>query len=45
MPIVALNSIYDDFKITTISLFHSDDKDLTQIQLIVTSTKVANLAK
>lgn len=41
----ALDSLHDDFEMTTAPLLHSGDKDLEEIQLIVTSTKAANLAK
>ena len=43
--VVALDSLHDDFEMTTAPLLYSGDKDLEEIQLIVTSTKAANLAK
>lgn len=43
--VVALDSLHDDFEMTTAPLLHSGDKDLEEIQLIVTSTEAANLAK
>lgn len=43
--IIALNFLYNNFEITTTSLLYSDNKDLKEIQQIVTSTKVANIAK
>lgn len=43
--VVALDSLHDDFEMTTTPLLHSGDKDLEEIQQIVTSTKGANLAK
>ena len=43
--VVALDSLHDDFEMTTAPLLHSGDKDLEEIQQIVTSTKAANLAK
>ena len=42
---MVLDSLHDDFKMTTALLLHSNDKDLEEIQQIVTSTEVANLAK
>ena len=43
--VVAFDSLYDDFEMTTAPLLHSGDKDLEEIQQIVISTKIANLAK
>ena len=43
--VVALDSLHDDFEMTTAPLLHSGDKDLKEIQQIVTSTKAANMAK
>lgn len=43
--VVALNSLHDDFEITIVPLLHSGNKDLKKIQQIITSTKVANMAK
>ena len=43
--VVALDSLHDDFEITTTPLLHSGDKDLEEIQQIVTSTEAANMAK
>lgn len=43
--VVALDSLHDDFEMTTAPLLHSGDKDLEEIQQIVTSTEAANLAK
>ena len=43
--VVALDSLYDDFEMTITPLLHSGNKDLEEIQEIVTSTKAANMAK
>ena len=43
--VVALDSLHNDFKITTAPLLHSGNKDIKEIQQIVTSTEEANLAK
>ena len=43
--VVALDSLHDDFEMTTAPLLHSGDKDLEEIQQIVTSTEAANMAK
>ena len=40
-----MNSLYDDFEITTTPLLYLGDKNFEKIQQIVTSTKVANIAK
>ena len=45
MLVVALDSLYDDFEMTTVPLLHSDDKNLKEMEQIVTSTEVANLVK
>ena len=37
--------LHNNFEITTAPLFHSDDKDVEEIQQIIMSPKVANLAK
>ena len=42
---MVLDLLHDHFQMTTASLLHSSDKDLNDIQQIVTSTEVANLAK
>ena len=41
----ALDSLHDDFEMTTTLLLHSGDKNIEEIQQIVTSTKVANMAR
>lgn len=41
----ALNSLYDNFEMTTASLLYSGNKDFEETQLIVIFIKVANLAK
>lgn len=43
--VVAFNSLYNDFEMTTAPFLHLGNKNLKEIQLIVTSTKAANLAK
>ena len=43
--VIALDSLHDDFEMTTALLLYSGDKDLKEIQQIVTSTKAANMAK
>ena len=43
--VVAFDSLHDNFEMTTAPLLHSGDKDLEEIQQIVTSTEAANLAK
>ena len=43
--VIVFDSLHDKFEIITIPLFHFDDKDLEEIQQIVTSTKAANFAK
>lgn len=45
MLVIALNLLYNDFEMTTVYFFYLGNKDLEKIQLIVTSTEVANLAK
>lgn len=42
--IIPLDSLYNNFKMTTTHLFYLVDKDLEQIQLIITSTKAIILA-
>ena len=42
--VVALDSLHDNFEMTTTLLLHSGNKDLEEIQQIVTSTEAANLA-
>lgn len=44
-PVIAFDLWHNNFKMTTTPLLHSGDKDLEEIQQIVISTKVANLAK
>ena len=43
--VVAFDFLHDNFKMTTALILHSGDKDLEEIQQIVTSTKAANMAK
>lgn len=43
--VVALDLLFNNFEMTIAPLFYLNNKDLEEIQLIVTSTKVANLAK
>lgn len=43
--VVALDSLHNDFEMTIAPLFHLDNKDLEEIQLIVTSIKVANTSR
>ena len=43
--VVALDSLLNDFEKTTTPLLYSGDKNLEEIQQIVTSTKAANRAK
>ena len=43
--IVALDSLHDDFELTIMPLLHFGDKDLEEIQQIVTSTKAINMVK
>lgn len=45
MLIVVLDSLYNDFEITTTHFFYLGNKDLKKIQLIVISTEAANLTK
>lgn len=45
MLVVTLDSLYNNFEITRVFFFYLGDKDLEKIQLIVTFTEVANLAK
>ena len=43
--VVALDSLHNNFEMTTALPLHSGDKDLKEIQQIVMSTEAANLAK
>ena len=43
--VIALDLLHDDFEMTTAPLLHLGDKDLEEIQQIVTSTEAANMAK
>lgn len=43
--VIALDSLYNDFEMTITPLLYLSNKDLEKIELIVTSTEVANLAK
>lgn len=43
--IVALDSLYDNFEMTTVSLLYLDDKNCEEIQPIVTSIEVINHTK
>ena len=43
--VIVLDSLQDDFEMTTAPLLHSGDKDLEEIQQIVTSTEAAKMAK
>lgn len=43
--VVALDSLHDNFEMTTAPLLHFGDKDLEEIQQRATSTETANLAK
>ena len=45
MLVIALNLLHDDFEITTAPLLHLGDKDLKEIQQIVTSTEAASMTK
>lgn len=45
MLVVTLDFLYDDFEIITTFLLHSSNKDLKEIQQIVTSSKVVNVVK
>lgn len=42
---IVLDSLYNNFEMTTSSFFYLSDKNLEEIQLIVTSTKAANQVK
>ena len=42
---IVIDSLHDDFEMTMALLLHSGDKNLEEIQQIVTSTKAANLVK
>ena len=43
--VVAFDSLYNDFKLTTAPLLYSGDKDIVEIQQIVTFTEAANMAR
>ena len=43
--VVTFNSLYDNFEMRIAHLFYFGNKNLKEIQQIVTSTEVANLAK
>ena len=43
--VVALDTLYDDFKMINAPFLHSNNKDLEEIQQIVISTKADNMAK
>ena len=43
--VVALDSLHNNFEMTTTPLLHSDNKDLKETQQIITFTKAANMAK
>lgn len=43
--VIALDSLHNNFEITTAPFFYMGNKDLEKIQLIIISTEVANLAK
>ena len=43
--VVALDSLHNDFEMTIAPLLHSGDKDIEEIEQIITSTEAANLAK
>ena len=43
--VVAFESLHNEFEMTTAPLLHLGDKDIEEIQQIVTSTKVANIAR
>ena len=45
MLIIALDSLHDNFEMITALLLYSGNKNLEEIQQIVISTKVTNLAK
>lgn len=42
---MALDSLYDNIEMITISLLHCGDKNLKEIQQVMTFIKVANLIK
>lgn len=43
--IIAFNSLYNKFEMTTAPFLHFGNKDFKKIQRIVTSIKAANMAK
>lgn len=43
--VVAFDSLYDNFEMTTTSFLHLSNKELEKIQQIVTSTEIADIAK
>ena len=43
--VVVLDSLHDNFEMTTTPLLHFGDKDLEEIQQIVISTEAANIVK
>lgn len=43
--IITLDSLYDNFEMILAPLLYSGDKNLEEIQKIITLSKVANLAK
>ena len=43
--VVALDSLHNNFEMTTVPFLHYGDKDLEKIQQVVTSIKTANMAK
>lgn len=45
MLVIAFNLLYNEFKITITPLLHLGNKNLEEIQLIVISMEVINLAK
>lgn len=43
--VFTLDSLYDDFKMTTAFLLYSGNKNLKKIQQIITFTKIANIIR
>lgn len=43
--VISLDFLHNDFKMANAPLLHSSNKDLKEIQQIVTSTEVTNMAK
>lgn len=41
----AFNSLHNNFEMTIVPIFHFGNKDLKEIQQIITSTKAKNLTK